>query len=58
MKNEKGAWDLGAIDKQATLKTALYRDYDKVGWAFLPPITSTSCNLSDICLRLLFKFLS
>ena len=54
MKNEKGAWDLGAIEKLATLKTALYHDYDKVGWAFLPLITSTSCNLSYTCLRLLF----
>ena len=53
MKRGLGTWGQSR-NGPLRLKTALYRDYDKVGWAFLPLITSTSCNLSDICLRLLF----
>lgn len=54
LKNSRGVWDLEAMTKRATHKESHYREYDNAGWAFLPLITSTSCNLSDTCLRLLF----
>jgi hypothetical protein len=53
MKNEKGVKDLEAMDKRATHKERHYHPYDTVGWVFLSLIASTSCNLSDNCLRLL-----
>ena len=43
-----------ALEKRAIFKENQYRDYDTAGWAFLPLITCTSCNLSDTCLHLLF----
>ena len=54
LNNSRGAWDVDAKEKRATLEERHYRAYDAEGWAFLPLITSTSCNLSDTCLRLLF----